>query len=370
MLRLNLILALILISATLAYPIEFRTGDRVIVTEGDTIASDLFVGTQYLDMRGYVDGDLVAGSERITVDGDVRDDIRAAGREIVLRGTTGDGVIGFGQTILLDGTVEGDVIAFGGEVRLSGTIKGNLYLGCGVFYLEGGRVDGKIEGSAKDAKLNGQIGGSVRLEGHTATFSEGYVAAGGTFLTLDREPGPELQVNAPDNLEIKVIPKKPFYQTMFFYWAFASAFVFGLIIILFFKNFVRNYLVVANKQLGLNLGVGFLILIATPVAVVILLILVLTIPTALVLTVLYIFMLYASSLIAAVVIGDYIQSLFYKSGERLMILSLLIGMIITTLLVEVPYAGWLFSLVILCFGMGSFSRFLWGLRKQPVREEN
>jgi len=365
--KLNFLIMMILSSTIMLHAIDFRTGDRVIIADADTITSDLFVGAQYLDVRGFVAGDIYAGCERITIDGDVHDDVRAGGREIVLRGVIGDGVMAFGQTILLDGTVKGDVIAYGGEVRVSGTIDGNLYIGCAALYLEGGRVGGKIDGSADKSELNGRIAGPVQIKGREVIFGDQYSAGQGTFLTLSQEPGPDMSENAPEYLEVKVIPPDPFYRTGFFYWSFVAAFVFGLILILVFKNFVQKYVAVATNQVGINFGVGFLILVATPISVVVLLILLFTIPTALFLGAAYLALLYASTIFVSIVIGDLIQKIFYKKGERLLIISLLIGLIISTLLAEVPYVGWFFSLVIICYGTGSFSRYLWGFRKNVAR---
>ena len=363
MTRSTVVILAIFIQVTVSFAIEFKTGDRVIVGEGDTIAADLFVGAQYMDIRGVVDGDVYAGCERITIDGNVEDDVRLGGREIIIRGQIGDGVIAFGQNILLDGDVRGDVIAYGGEVRVSGRVGGNLYIGCGALYLEGGQVEGKIDGSADISKLDGVVNGPVQLKGRTISFGPGYKADRGTYLVLSKEPGAEMQVNAPEYLEVTVIPPKPFYQKLYFYWAIIAAFILGLVLILMFKKFMQNYVTSAFAQMGMSLGVGALVLITTPVAVVVLLILILTIPTALVLAAGYIFLLYAASIFSSIVIGDFFQKLFRKKGERILVISLIIGLIITTLLAEVPLIGWLFSLILICFGVGSFSRYLWGFRK-------
>jgi cytoskeletal protein CcmA (bactofilin family) len=365
--RFNIVILFLLTIVSFAYPIDFRSGDRVIIGDADTIKSDLFVGARSLDVRGIVDGDVYAGCERITIDGNVTDDIRTAGREIVIRGNVGDGVIAFGQTIMIDGDVKGDVISYGGEVRVSGRIGGNLYLGCGGFYLEGGQIDGKIDGTANISSLDGMVGDSVKLTGEKVTFGDHYRADKGTHLVLSKEPGAEMTKNAPENLEVTVVPPEPFYQKLYFYWSFLAAFVFGLLMTLIFKNFLQNYLVFAKKKIGLTFGVGVILLVATPITVIFLLILFLTIPTALILAGAFIVLLYISTIFAAVVLGDFIQNLFAKKGQKMLILSLLIGLIITTLLAEVPYAGWFLSLVIVCFGTGSLSRFLWSVRKPNKR---
>ena len=367
MTRFNIVIMFLLAAVTLAYPIDFRSGDRVIIGEADTVKSDLFVGAQYLDVRGFVDGDIYAGCERITIDGNVQDDIRTAGREIVIKGNVGDGVIAFGQTILIDGDVKGDVITYGGEVRVSGKIGGNLYLGCGGFYLEGGQIDGKIDGTANTSSLDGLVGGPVKLTGEKVTFGDHYRADKGTYLVLSKEPGTEMRTNAPENLEVSVVPPEPFYQKFYFYWSFVAAFVFGLLMTLIFKNFLQNYMVFATKQIGITFGVGVILLIATPITVILLLILFLTIPTALIMAGAFLVLLYVSTIFTAIVLGDFIQNLFTKKGQKMLIISLLIGLVITTLLAEVPYAGWFLSLVVMCFGIGSLSRYLWSLRKPNKR---
>jgi hypothetical protein len=361
-------LILILLLPVLTFATEYRTGQSIRVAAGDTLSSDLFVGGRYLEVDGFIDGDVYAGCERVTINGEVSDDVRAAGSEVTIRGKVGDGVIGMAGMVLIEGEINGDVIAFGGRVRLTPTtlIRGNLYLGCGEFRLEGGRVGGDITGGADKTYLNGSVKGIVNLETEEIEFGEEYTAAK-TDLELKREIDVASLKNAPDNLEIKVTPHKRFYQSAFFYWAFLSSLIVGGLIIAFLRNFVRDYIDSAGSVVGKNLGVGVLILIAVPIAVVILLVMVLTIPVGLITLAIYIILLYLSSIFTSLFAGDYIQRLWHKNGAPNLLVSLILGLLAVFLFTELPFIGWLIEILVISFGCGSLILYIWKLLK-PVTQ--
>jgi cytoskeletal protein CcmA (bactofilin family) len=359
---------LILLIPVLIFATEYRTGQTIRVADKDSLYSDLFVGGRYLEVDGYIDGDVYAGCERITINGDVADDVRAAGSEVTVRGTIGDGFLGMGGMVLIEGEIGGDVIAYGGTVRLTPNtiIKGNVYIGCGEFHLDGGRIGGDIQGGADKIYLNGSIKGAVKLEAEEIAFGEQYAAAE-THLKLKREIDPGTLKNAPENLEIEVVPHEKFYQSGFFYWAFLAALIVGGLIIAFLKNFVRDYLDSAQRFIGRNLGVGILILVIVPIAVVILLVMVLTIPVGLITLALYLILLYLSSIFTALFAGDYIQKLWHKNGAPYLFLSLLIGLLAVFLLTELPFIGWLIEIAVISFGCGSLILYIWELLR-PVNK--
>ena len=359
-------LLLILLMPVLTFASEYRTGQSIRVADDDTLYSDLFVGARYLEVDGFIDGDVYAGCERITINGEVADDVRAAGSEITVRGKVGDGFLGMGGMILIEGEINGDVIAYGGRVRLTPNtvIKGNIFLGCGEFRLEGGRIGGDITGGADKTYLNGSVKGVVELKTKEIEFGEKYAAAG-TFLGLRQAIDVETLENAPDNLKIEVVPYKRFYQSAFFYWAFLSTLIVGGLIIAFLRNFVCDYIDSAKRAIGKKLGLGLLILIAVPIAVVILLVMILTIPVGLITLVFYLILLYLSSIFTALFAGDYVQRLWHKNGVPNLFLSLLIGLVVIFLLSELPFIGWLFEFAVISFGCGSFILYIWELLR-PV----
>lgn len=349
-----------------AYAAEYKGAEIVTVNEGDTLASDLFAGSRHVEVYGVVKSDVYAGCETVTVDGEIGDDLLAGCREARITGKVGGGIIFFGQSIYIDGEVGGDVLAFGERVRISerGIIKGNLFVGAGNLLLEGGQVEGNIRGGAGRTHLNGVVGKDVDIETGTIKFGEGYRAAEGTKLTLHKELDKENAGYVPDDLEVTVKERERFFQGAFFYWSLIAMFVVGVLIVAFFKNFSRDYLGFTKQEPWKNMGLGFLATFTAPVGILILMLLIFTIPVALMSLAVYFILLYLSFVFTALALGDYLFGMLQKNGSaRNLIWPLLVGVIIVMLASKIPFIGWLFSLAIISFGMGSFIAYIWKLKQ-------
>jgi len=359
-----MLLAVIVLMTT-GFSADYRGDQSVRVNAGDSLVTDLISGSRYVDILGYIDGDVYSGCQRMNVEGEVTDDIFSGAQEIIIKGKVGGMVVSAGQYITIEGEVGGDVIAFGAEVRVTplAHIKGNLFVGSGSLMLDGGRVDGWIKGGAGQLYLNGSVGEQVSLEAGDVRFGGDYNAPQGTKLTLkkylDKDAG-----NLPANLEIVIKKQKAFYQSGFFYWSLIAMFIVGLLISLIFKNFTYNLLNVAGQNILKNAGVGFLFLIAVPIAIIILAVLILTIPAALILLAFFLILLYLSSIFSGLYVGKYLFGLMGKKEERpSLVLPLIVGLLIIVLLSRLPFIGWLIKLAVISFGMGSFVVYLWGFKK-------
>ena len=134
--------------------------------------------------------------------------------------------------------------------------------------------------------------------------------------------------------------------------------------IAFFKDFSRDYVAFAGRDIAKHLGIGFLAFVAAPVAIIILLILVFTIPVALITLAIYLILLYLSFVFTALYVGDYLLGLIRKNeSAKPLVWPLLLGVILVLLFPKLPFIGWLFSLVIICFGLGTFVSYIWNLKQ-------
>lgn len=344
---------------------EYRGDETVRVAAGDTLPEDLFAGSRSVWIDGVVQGDVYAGCQSITVNGEVSEDVLAGCQKLTIHGKVGDMVLFFGQTLTIDGEVTGDVLAFGGEVRITENahIGGDLFVGTGELNIEGGTIEGKIGGGAGRAYLNAPVGGNVDLELKEVEFGPNYRSDTPTRLTMHHPLDREKAGNVPENLEVTLRKRKQFYERGYFYWSMAAMFIVGLLLIAFGKNFMRDYVNTARQRILPFTGVGFLSLVAWPVAAVILIILILTIPVGAILLVLYFIVLYLSHVFTAVFAGDYLMNLIQKEGRPTsLIVSLVIGVLLVAFLPELPFIGWLIELLIVCFGMGSLIGYIWQLK--------
>lgn len=365
--RLFLIFCLLLSGKTMAAPAEYRGKESVQVARGDTVSGDLLVGSRYLDVYGVVTGDLFGAGERALIEGSIGDDCMVAGREIIIRGTVKGMVFGFAETVIIDGEVGDDVIAFAGNVRVTerGRIRGNLHVATGELRVEGGVIEGGLKGGCGKAYLNGSFGGKVDFEAGHIAFGANYTAAGGTKLKLSGGLKGKTIENLPANAEIHYQRRKRFYQSVFFFWSFLSTFVIGILYVSFFRNFSRDQLRFAKEHAASSVGIGFLMLVATPIVILILGLLVLTLPVALILLAFYLIILYSSSILSGLFLGNYLLTSARKNGtSKTLIWGLLVGLILLFLLAEVPFIGWLFELAATSFGMGGLAAYLWHLYRE------
>jgi hypothetical protein len=345
---------------------EYFGGETKTVREIDTLKTDLFSGCRVVDVNGVIDGDIFAGCERITVEGEVTDDVITGCRVLTITGTVGDNVIGFAQTIIIDGMVYGDVLAFGGMVRITerAKINGNVYVGTGELRFEGGEIGGFLKGGAGDANLEGRVNGKVELEAGDIYFGPQYFAKGGTKLKLHK-PIEDYEVqHMPKDLEVIVAHDEILIGGAFFFWYLISLLIVGILIVALFKNFSKDYLTFAKARLGQSLGYGVLLLILTPIALVILAVMILTIPISLMLLATYLVLIYLGIAFSALFIGDYIMSFFRKEPKNNgLFLSVLIGVVLVSLFVHIPFLGFLFGFIIVSFGMGSLVFYIWNLKQ-------
>jgi len=348
-----------------SFAAEYRAGDLIKVQESDTVYSDIFAGCRQVDILGSVKGDVYAGCQVFNLEGEIGDDLWAGCRSLEIRGNVKDNVFGAAATILIDSDIGGDVIAYSGSVRITerASIKGNLFVGSGQLFLDGGQIGGNIKGGAGQIHLNGVVKGRVQLEGKKVTFGPNYKAKDGTQLTLESELDREKMDYIPSDVEVIVKEHKFFYHSIFFFWFFLSLLIVGIIIIALFKNFSIDYIPHAWKNPLKDLGLGFLIVIVTPIVLLVLMLLILTIPVGLILSAGYLILLYISIVFASLFAGDYLLKLVKMNGKNSLFWPLLLGIVLYVLLIQVPLVGFLFSLIVISFGSGSLIAYIWKLKR-------
>jgi hypothetical protein len=340
---------------------NYNGGQAIHIREADTLYNDLFAAARYVEIFGPALGDIYVACERADIKAPVADDVFAACRDLTIKEPVGDNVVGFAQTIYVDSDIKGDLIAYGAELRLTekAHIHGNLFLGTGEFYLDGATIDGNIDGGTGEAYLNGKIGGSVCLEAGRVRFDSLYAAGGGTQLILRKALDEKSNKFAPADLKVTIKTHKHFYQKVYFYWLLLSFLVVGILLISFCKGFSKDYLSYSQTSIWKHLGLGFLLLVVTPVVAAILLILILTIPLGVILAAVYLIIIYLSYIFTAIFLGNWIIRQIKKNGVAPLFWSLLVGILCVLLLDKIPLIGWLLKLAAVCFGMGSLIGYIW-----------
>ncbi|GAB4337391.1 MAG: hypothetical protein Kow0037_20100 [Calditrichia bacterium] len=360
--RFTMVLILSLLLAGALSAATFMGANNIMVSQGDTIPSDLFAACQNLTMFGFIGSDLYGAAETIQINGPVADDVVAGGRIINVAAPVGGMVIAFGESVLIDSEVNGDVLAFCKNLTLTprAIVRGNVIAGCGELQINQATIMGMVSGGTGYAILNGKVEKGVSLEAGKVTFGTDYFSSKKTRLKLSHKMKNKPIPNAPKDLQVSYWEPEHFYNSLYFYWSIAAAFITGLLFIVFLRQRAVDFTDFSKQNWLKNTGIGILSLIIIPVIAVILLVLILTIPVSLILIAFYLVLLYLGSVASCLIIGDYLMGFFHNHrtvGQLL--LSLLVGIILLTFLKMLPFIGGLLGFIFLILGIGSILNFIW-----------
>lgn len=354
---------------TPAFGTEHHAGETVIIDQDRVLQGDLFASARLVYIYGNITGDVYAACEQVVIKGDVGQDAHAACRSLEINGNVKESVLFFGRDLLIDGHVGGDVLVFGAQVRITpnAVIEGNLHVKTRELRMEGGHIHGSLSGDIGTAFLNGTVDKGFILNAGKVEFGDDFHTQADTKLTLG-EPLDETRGNIPDNLDVTLKEPNHFFSYFKVFWSFASSLVVGLVLVLFFRQTLRDFIDFSKSDPLKNTGFGLVYLVVVPVAVLILLLMILTIPIALTFSALYLIALYGGVILAGLSVGDYLIGRWWKNRTphaHSLFLSVIVGVILVKLVTRIPFVGWFFGLAILCFGLGSLVNFLWNLRRTP-----
>jgi hypothetical protein len=149
-----------------AWAVEFKGGDEVIVGPGEVIEDDLYVGAETIVIEGTIKGDLIAGGNEIIVNGTVEGDFWGAAGFITINGNLQDDVRIAGGVLSLgpDAQIADDVFAAGYsfDAMDDSTTGGSLFW-AGYQANLAGEVEEDFYGTMGSLEIAGRIGGNVEV---------------------------------------------------------------------------------------------------------------------------------------------------------------------------------------------------------------
>lgn len=335
-----------------------------------------------------VDDSLLASGDTVTIDGVVTGNLVAAGRRITVRGTVKGDVICWGQTIDLDGTVEGNVYCAGQTTNLRGSVSRSV-ISCGqrILVPAGGRVEGDLLVFGGETGVEGGVGrdvsafagvadvrGSVgrHLTAHVGRLNLLAPATVGGDLTAHVKKKEDVQIASGVTIsgrsETKVSrAKSPYRRPGFYLWkavGLLAALITGLFLVWWHPGLFAPGGMGTGKAVLQRLGVGFLALVATPIAVAIAALTLIGLPLALLGLALWLFGLYAAKILVAGAIGQRLLPTPAGLTGRFA-QALLLGLVIVLVVVNLPYVGGLLGSLVMLVGLGMAVSQWRGLLRRP-----
>jgi anti-sigma factor RsiW len=350
-----------------------------VLAAGETHTGTLVASGDVVNIDGVVDGDLVVLAERLAVRGEVRGNLFALARNFelegrvqgiaacmcaraYLRGEIGSDLYGLAEDLVLaagarvarnftyaaenaviEGSVGRDLAAASERTELRGTVARNLYAWeTEIVLRNGARVGGDINAYLDEDGAIDVAPGAV-VAGKTTRHAIPYHHQ--SALGRYREPG--------------------FYALHAI--LFAAAFLVGMIAHLLFPGIYAGH-VETSGAFFRTLGIGFLALVATPIALALLAVTLVGLPLALIGAAAYGVAVYLSGIVVAALVGRTLVRVD-PGSLRSFGLALLAGLLVVLVVVHLPWLGWLVHAVVILTGLGLLverARHAWRARTAVV----
>jgi hypothetical protein len=324
---------------------ELIKGDFIVagseVNNMGTVTGDLIAGTEDFYNNGQVGGDIIVGTNHANIEGEVDGDVRIGAQTLDIGGIIHKNVTAFSNRLIVDGIVEGSLTAFGNSVIITG------------------EVGGDYRGAMASTSINGIIKGNVDLRTRQIDFGPSAVIEGNLIY---RSPHKIIIPEGAVNGNVKWIESKDTeiekekWQSQFngfgSIWKILSGvgyLLIGIVLYLLARRFFINSGRQIKTKPGLSIGIGFLILIVTPIAALLFMITIIGIPLSLITLIVYGLAIYLTRLPVA----QFISQLISRKDEG-SLFTFVIGLILLTVAVKIPYAGFVFSFIITLFGLGGY----------------
>ncbi len=354
---------------------------RLIVLGSVLVASTLACGREKADNEVTRNGEdvLASGSAPSIVDS-VPGDAILAGGDVRFSGTAAGDYLGVGGKQTISGRIHGSVRAAGGEINLAAAVDRNATIVGGNIevdsvavvarnaYLAGGtiRVKGTVQGalmaSGGSVILNGVVGSNVEIAAGALRIGPQTRIAGNLRY---RVPAGEVQIDPAARISgtVTVLPVRrgPGILHILLLFGFLVA---GAVVVAIAPRFAGDAAEILRARPGRSALFGLCALILVPVVAVIAAVTIIGIPLALLMTAVYIILVYLGRIPLALWLGARILGGRARAGRQGVLLSFLVGGFILLIVGLVPVIGGLAMAIITVLGLGAFL-----LRVQVMREK-
>jgi cytoskeletal protein CcmA (bactofilin family) len=354
-----LTLTIVLGLVTPSYALERRSGRGTItVPAGQTVDDTLYAAGDAVLIDGVITGNLLAFARRVSIKGTVKGDVICFAQTVDVEGTVGGNVFSFSQWADTSGHVVGSTVNFGQSVslRAAARVDGDAISLAGETHLDGavGR-DAAVVGGPLDVR--GNIGRNLKTRTDRVTLVAPARVGGNLDAYVPRKENVRVDSGATvaGKSDTHLLPAKVsrYWQWKFYAWeavCLAGALVIGLLLHWLFPaafTFRADTLVAILRKLG----VGFLLLVATPIAAVLVAITLIGLPLGLIALALWLLGLYLAKIFVAAWVGQtWMEPPAGKAGP--FVLALLLGLVVVYVAMNLPYVGGLLHFLIFLMGLG------------------
>jgi cytoskeletal protein CcmA (bactofilin family) len=344
-----------------AYSTQFKSVDNFFFPDTSTIHDDLVIAGGNIKLDGTIEGDLISASRYLVQNGVVTGSLNSAAQNLEILGVVNGSMRGFAQNINVNGQLNQNLITFCSSlnIRSDANIAKDVTVFAGELTLDG-KVGGDLKGSVGNLIISGEVGRDVSITADNITLMPTARVLGNFKYKSAKQAKIESGATiSGETTWTKKVSKKEsksafstkslITKTLFL----LALMITGIVLSLLCKQNAHQAKKAVAESFLKTMGLGFIFIICIPIAIIILLITVIGIPLAIISLFAYLILIYIAKIPVAAFLGDRIIKALGKEGEPSFIGSMILGLIVLTILLNIPYLKWLIYFVVLFTGFGA-----------------
>jgi cytoskeletal protein CcmA (bactofilin family) len=353
----------VLLAVSSSLGTQFRSADNFFFPDTAIVHDDLVIAGGNIKLDGIIEGDLISVSRSLVQNGLILGSLNAGAQDVDVLGEIKGSVRAFGQNINVNGKVDRNLIAFGYsvDVKPGAEIRRDVNAFCGKMTMDG-KLGGSLKGSTGELVISGVVNQDVSVEADKITLMPTARILGSLKYRSGKEakiePGASVsgetvwtQPKAVTEQEPKsIFTGKPILPEILFLLALM---VTGTVLTLICRKDAYQAKQALADSFLRTLALGFVVFVCVPIAVIILLISVIGIPIAVIALFAYAVLIYIAKIPVATFLGERIMKALGKEGQPSLIWSMLLGLVVITLLLNIPYLDWFIYFLVLFTGLGA-----------------
>ncbi len=352
--------------------LDYRHAEMVHIEADERVEASLVVSAQRVILDGVVAGDVMVWARHVEVRGVVEGNLVVAGQDLSLSGEVAGAVIAVTDEALFAGARMRSALVACGELRMdedARTLR-DMTVAAGLVELHG-VVGRDLTVAAEDFRLSGAVERDLLLASEHADILSGakiggVVQASTHESRIEISPGavfPPIDSHWEEEEEVS-------WGAKFFAWRLVwlvGAFGVGLLLYLLLPGMFQARLT-SGAQFGRRLLIGLASFPLALTAALVLLLTVVGIPLAVLLGLSWVAALYLAHIVVSALLG---RALTRIEGESMRDfgLALVAGLLLVTVLVNLPWIGFPARLVLTCVGLGALfesARAAWLEHRRPA----
>ena len=336
----------------------FSAGENVEV-KSESVVGDVAVAGANVKIAGKVEGYLLAAGANVNIDAPIGNDLWAAGANVVVNAPVADNTMLAGNSVVLEknATIGRDARIGANSAEVKGRVARNLNI------------------SATNAQISSEVGGNVVAFAENLTLNPGAIVRGDLTVHSPNQPTISPQAQVLGRVDYHKTERSQSagstVSNKFSSWflTFLWITMLGLIAVWFSSLWTKRVAETLKQEMGKSALVGFIVALLVPIVFALLLVTVVGLPLAFVVGAMTLMGFMFSGVFVAYLVGDWFLEQLQR-WQNSNALKIIFGALLITIVMSLPWIGWLVSLAVFFFGFGAFllerQDFIHKLREQGL----